>query len=105
MPYALCPMPYALCPMPMSTSYESSKGYTSCTILRNGLSDLFHHARQSKSSLCHNRQGGCYYKTVFRVWAEYVALRYFDLGRYYAVDICWCLGFSGFGTYRNLVLG
>ena len=28
MPYALCPMPYALCPMPMSTSYESSKGYT-----------------------------------------------------------------------------
>ena len=32
MPYALCPMPYALCPMPMSTSYESSKGYSNKSI-------------------------------------------------------------------------
>jgi hypothetical protein len=42
MPYALCPrrpMPYAhggLCPMPDSTSYESSKGYTSLSWLHHG---------------------------------------------------------------------
>jgi hypothetical protein len=54
--------------------HVTEKGYTSCTILRNGLSGLFHHASQSKSSLCHNGQGGCYYKTVFRVSAVGIML-------------------------------
>ena len=43
----VCPMPYAhggLCPMPMSTSYESSKGYTDNPPLSLGPSPTLGHS-------------------------------------------------------------